>query len=129
MRRATRRAGMTLVEVLLAVAILATALTALLTAASRCMATLRRASFYQKAHWALGMGELAHPPVVSNDVRELEVEGEDYEGFRFSRRVEEDEDEDDLYVVRTRVTWSLEAREGYEEVVRYVFFKDPDRGR
>ena len=99
--------GFTLVEVLLATAIAAASLAALLTAASRCVAVTKRAQDYQKAQWVLGQGELDYPLFYTNDLKSLEVEDAEYPGeYFFSRIVEDDEDEDRLFVVRTRVAWS-----------------------
>jgi prepilin-type N-terminal cleavage/methylation domain-containing protein len=116
--------GMTLVEVLLAVAILGVGLVALLTAATRCLAILKAARGYQDAQWALGVGEVKHPFIPpTNDVKEIEVDEEELPGgLRFSRQVEDDEDEDGLYVVRTKVQWGADAYLATEEVVSYIFF-------
>jgi len=122
----TRKAadGFTLVEVLLAVVILSVGLTALLTGAARCIAVMKTAKSYQDAIWTLNKGEAEHPlTVVTNDIKSLEVSNEEYpNGFSYSREVEDDEDEDGLYVVRARATWSEKGRESKEEVVSYVMY-------
>jgi len=118
------RKGLTLIEVLLAVLMLSTGLVVLLTSASRCLAVMKIARDYQTAQWALALGELDYPLSVTNDVKELEVEPFTYpNGLTFSREVEDDEDEDGLFVVRTRVSWPRRGRESQEETVRYVFQK------
>jgi hypothetical protein len=120
---------MTLVEVLLAISILGAGLVVMLTAGSRCLAVMRIARNYQSAQWTLGMGEIDYPLEIEEDIEELVVDPEEYpNGFTFSREVDEDEDEDGLYVVRTRVTWSDRGRHGVEEVVRYVLFEAEDDG-
>ena len=116
--------GLTLIEVLLAVTILGFSLTVLLTAASRCLAVIRFARIYPVAQWTLAMGELDHPLRPVEDLKDLEVAGEDYPGgFAFVRTVDDDEDDDGLHVVRTRVTWSDRERQPYEEVVQYLYQK------
>jgi len=121
-----RLRGLTLVEVLLAVALLSVGLTALLTAASRCLAVIKIAKNYQVAQWTLGQGELDYPLIVTNDVMSLAVDPVEYpNGFTFSRDIEpKDEDTEEgqlgLYIVRTRVSWSARGRDSYEETVRYV---------
>lgn len=113
---------MTLVEVLLAAAILALGLSVLLTGASRCVASLGMARRYQDAQWAMTMGEAVHFVVATGEVSELEVSGDTdlIPGYTFSRTVEEDDDEDGLCVVRTRVSWRARGREFVEERVGYA---------
>jgi prepilin-type N-terminal cleavage/methylation domain-containing protein len=127
----TTRAGLTLVEVLLATAILGVGLAVLLVGASRCMATIRAARNYQTAQWVLSQGEAVHFVVVSNDVKELDVPADTdlAEGFTFSRTVEADDDEDGLYEIRTRVTWSDRGRELTEEVAGMVLYWDEEKAK
>ena len=116
------RRGLTLVEVLLAIAILGAGLTALLTGASRCIAVMRMARSYQTAQWVLAMGEAVHFSVATNSIEELDVDGDDrmVDGFTFSRHAEPDEDKDGLCILRTRVSWQDRGREVTEEVVGFV---------
>jgi prepilin-type N-terminal cleavage/methylation domain-containing protein len=110
------RSGMTLIEVLLAAVILGAGMTVLLTAASRQ---------YQDAQFILSRGEADFPAVIRDGVEDLEVDDERYPGgFVFSRTVDDDEDEDHLWALRTRVTWSDRGRRPYHEVVRYVYYDD-----
>jgi prepilin-type N-terminal cleavage/methylation domain-containing protein len=128
------RRGLTLIEVLLAIAILGAGMAALLTAASRCLAVMKQARNYQTAQWVLGLGEAAYPPVATNDVEDLVVAGDSslVQGFTFSREIEQDEEhamgqdaqadsKEGLYFVRTRVAWAARGRNAQqEEVVSYV---------
>jgi prepilin-type N-terminal cleavage/methylation domain-containing protein len=126
------RSGLTLVEVLLAVAILGAGLTVLLTGAARCLVVMRNAKQYQRAQWAMKMGELEHPLIVSNDLEDLEVTGETYDhDFTFTREVDEEEESDDdgLFVVRTRVTWSDKGSEMKDEVVQYIYSPDNKKAK
>ena len=116
--------GFTLIEVLLATMIMSFGLTVLLVGASQCLRTVGAAKYFQHAQLVMGLGEADHPLLATNDVESLAVDGEDYDGFIFSRAVEEDEDEDGLFVVRTRVSWTDARRKGYEEVVRYVLERE-----
>lgn len=133
LHRALRRPGQrgfTLIEVLMAITILGTGLAVLLTSASRCLAVMKNARQYQRAQWALHLGELEHPLVYSNELSDLEVSGETYEDiFTFSRDVEKpeltaDEEEDGLFAVTTRVVWSDKGSEMREEVVQYVYLPE-----
>ncbi|MDD4873232.1 MAG: hypothetical protein PHR77_21975 [Kiritimatiellae bacterium] len=113
--------GFTLVEVFLAVSLMSIGLVAMLTAVSRCLAVMKSAKNYQTAQWTLNKGDLDYPIVATNDVKSLEVSPVEYPGgFTFSREVEDDEDKDQLYVMRTKVSWSDHSKEMSEEVVRYV---------
>ena len=114
--------GFTLIEVLLAAAILGMGLGMMMTAASRCLAAMKQARKYQEAQWTLNMGLLDYPLMPTDDVEDWNVSGESYDnGLAFSREVEEEdaEEEDGLFVIRSRVTWSRNGREGFEEVVGY----------
>lgn len=117
--------GMTLIEVIIAVLILSTGMTVLLTGASRCVAVMKKAANYQKAQWVLGMGNLEHPLTATNEPMDLAVGPIDYEGFKYVREVEEDDDKDGLFVLRERAIWSYRGSEAYEEAVRYVLDRTP----
>lgn len=121
MKHTHYKRGMTLIEVLLASVILGTGLAALLTATSRCLIVMRRSQEYQQAQWALTQGELEFPILYAEDIMDQDVSGEDYDGYTFSREIEDDEDEDGLYLVRSKVTWESAGREKIEEVVEYVY--------
>lgn len=121
---------MTLVEVLLAAALLGLGLTTLLGGISSCLAVLRASREYQSAQWALSLGELTHPVTEVAEVEELVVDGDSslVDGFTFSRTVDpkevEDEQTDDgLYVVRTRIAWGAGGEGESEELVSYVWHK------
>lgn len=121
MKCAHHKRGMTLIEVLLASVIMGMSLTAMLTATSRCLVVMRRSQEYQQAQWALTQGELQFPILYAEDIMEQDVSGEDYDDYTFSREIEDDEDEDGLYLVRSKVTWQSAGREKFEEVVEYVY--------
>lgn len=123
------RGGFTLVEVLLAVVIMSVGLTVLLTATARCLGVMKKAQNYQVALWTLNMGEAEHPIMATNDIKDIDVDSVEYpNGFTYSRKVEEDTDEDGLYAVRSRASWSEKGSESYEEVVGYIFHpEDKDK--
>ncbi|MFO7871052.1 MAG: prepilin-type N-terminal cleavage/methylation domain-containing protein [Kiritimatiellia bacterium] len=118
------REGMTLVEMMLALAILGAALAWLLASTSSCLAVIKKSIRYQEAQWTFGVGELEH--VVGNleEVEDMEVEPVEYDGYTFSREVGEDSDEDNLYVVRTRVSWGEGEGKYIEEVARYMYHRE-----
>ena len=121
--------GFTLIEVLLAIAILGAGIAMMLTAASRCLAVMKVARAYQRAQWVRTRGEAEHYVIVQDDVSELEVPADTSlaEGFAFSREVGADIDdgeEDGLYPVRTRVWWGDGDDGRYEEIAICVFFEE-----
>lgn len=114
--------GFTLVEAVLALAIMTISAAALLVAASRCLAVARLASNYQTAANVLARGEMENPLLPTNEVTDNVVDPVTYDnGFTYSRTVEEREDEEDMFVVRSRVTWSARGREAFEEVSTYLY--------
>ena len=119
--------GLTLIEVILAVAILGVCMTVLLASVSRCLAAIGSVRDYQTAQAALGLGEVEHPLLIEEDIDELVVDDVEYfEKYVFSREVDEkDPDEEDgLYVLRTKIAWTKRGRKPFHEVVRYVYHKD-----
>ena len=113
--------GLTLIEVILATAIMAMGLSVLLVASSRCLAVMKAAKNYQSAQWVMSIAECEYPIDATNDVKKLEIDPKEYlKGFTYSRTVEDDEDKDGLYVVRCRVTWTERNKDAFEEAVRYV---------
>ena len=118
----TRKRGFTLIEAVVAVAIMSVSVFALLAAASRCLAIARTARSFHTAAAVLDQGELEHPYVATNDIADIELEPVDYDnGFTFARAVEPLEGEDDMFVVRTRVSWSAKGRHVFEETERLLF--------
>ena len=122
--------GLTLIEVLIAAAILGMSMTVLLTAASRCLAVTKPAKVYQTAQWTLNLGELEHPLSPTNDIEDMRVSPETYpNGYTYSREVEDKkpEDKDCLYVVRSRVAWLSKGNDQHEEIVRYIYIPEEKR--
>ncbi|MDA1044095.1 MAG: prepilin-type N-terminal cleavage/methylation domain-containing protein [Verrucomicrobia bacterium] len=118
------KSGLTLIEVLIATLLLTIGLTSMLTAASRCLQVMKRSSLYQETQWTLNRGELDFPMLPTEDVEDWEVSGESYDsGLVFSRTVESrsEDEEDGLFVVTSRVTWSKRGRDSFEEVSRYMY--------
>ena len=116
-----RKKGMTLIEVMLASLILSVGLSVLLIGASRCITVIHKAKNYQMAQWTLNIGELEYPMTDTNDVMMLAAGPIEYEnGFSFERIIEEDDDEDNLFLVRTKVTWIDRGHSTTEEVIRYI---------
>ena len=126
-----RSGGFSLIEVMLASLLLGVGLMVLMQGVSVSLRGIRVAKRVQDAQLVLGRGELEYPLVVGEEkdfdpVADIEVDEDSsfLEGYSFSRVVEDDDDEDGLYLVRTIVKWG-EAPESREEVLQYIF-KKPD---
>lgn len=127
------RSGMTLVEVLLALAILSVSAAVLMTATSRCLSVVRVAKNYYEARRLLELGDLDYPVLVikktdgvqGNEDKAINLNVGPIEylnGFTFERVSERSEDQEDLLIVRTRVSWSARGRDAFEEVTTYLYF-------
>lgn len=120
--------GLTLIEVVLAAAILSISLSGMLVCLTRCMRIMRASKRYHDAIKVLGMGDVKHPPRLDKDLEEMEVAEDSsiQEGYTYSRMFEEaplgDEDEEkDFHRIRTKVRWMDRDRESYHEVVTYIY--------
>ena len=124
------KAGMTLVEILMALAILAISAGVLMTATSRCLAVVSTAKNYYEARRILETGELDYPLLVVKKKNEkdlkalnLNVGPIDYpRNFTYQRTSEKDPEKTDLVVVKTRVSWSAKGKASFEEVTSYLFY-------
>lgn len=122
-----RRDGFTLIEILFATMILSFGLITLMSSMSNCAVMMTLSKEYQQAQYVFSLGELKYPVEESDDVEEdlvVDPDTELVDGYTFERTVDEkdldpDEVDDNLYIVRTRVTWG-EGEDQYEELVRYV---------
>jgi prepilin-type N-terminal cleavage/methylation domain-containing protein len=145
-----RRDGFTLIEILFATMILAFGLFSLMVGLGNCAQMMALSKEYQDAQFVFSLGERCYPvppsdeisdpeederlnidPVTAEEmVKELEMDFsrevlEVYENYTFERTVEEKEvetgeNDDGLYVLRTRISWGS-GREGYsEELVRLI---------
>lgn len=118
--------GFTLVEAVLALAIMCVTAFALMAASSRCLQVARTARNYHTAVFALDRAELEYPLLPTNDINDNIVEDVTYDnGLTFSRKVEplesEDDSDPDMFVVRSRVSWSVKGKESFEEVATFLY--------
>jgi prepilin-type N-terminal cleavage/methylation domain-containing protein len=114
--------GFTLVEVVLALAILGAGVFGLIAAASRCLAVARSARDYEVARRTLDLGDLDHPLMAHLDPKNVEVGPTEYpDGFKYSREIEEVPDQDDLFIVHTMVRSSREKRKATLDVMQYYY--------
>ena len=127
---------MTLIEVLLAVVILGTSLAALLAAASRALAVARQASNYELARRMLGRVEAENPLRMKDEIAAGQESGGftgGPAGWSWTRTLEdfgaENEEQEGLFRMTTRVSWSQGARGGMEEVVQMLHVPEDGEGK
>ena len=121
-----KRAGLTLVEVILALMIIGTGLVALVAAVSRCLAVPRLAQNFDTARELLGQLEAEEPLQVEEDIEDAAGSGtfeSPYANFSWERTVtQEGEDEEDgLWRVVTSIRWTENNRARSEDVVTLVY--------
>lgn len=120
-------AGFTLVEAVLALAILSIGVFVLIECTAKCLAVIRTARQYQTARMILDQGELEHPLIWTNEVDKNTVAPVTYpNGYTFSRELTAVDGEESLYVVKTRVAWSEIGQASFEEVVSYLYSPKKD---
>lgn len=115
------KSGMTLVEAVLALAILSIGIFILVETTAKCLAVVRLSRNYQTARAALDRGENEYPLRGTNSVEQNRVEEVDYNGYVFSRDLQPVDGEKKLYLVVTKVAWSETGHESGEELVSYVY--------
>jgi len=128
------RAGLTLIEVMLAMVIVGTGIAAMVAATARCLGVVRRAKNFEAARHLLAMVDVENPIPLKEEITE-DAEGGafsgDYLGFKWERRIEavgDPEISEGLYKVTTRVSWSDAARSSHEEVTTYIYAPEPTYG-
>ena len=124
-------AGVTLVEVLLAVFILGVCLLGIMQGITACVGVFDASTFVKQASNVLARGDAEHPLVIKNNPEEdlaVAPDGSLLDGWTYERECLEDEDEDGLYLVRTRVARG-HGGEGSEKVYeRLVWFSGAGTG-
>ncbi len=128
------KSGLTLIEVLLASALLSVAMMSMLTALTRCLHVFQTSASYHDALWALTMAEVENPLIKTlkaEDVEpdDYEVSPEEYNGIMYERSVEDpfEDDEDSevrLIVIKTKLSWMGRNREKTEEITRYLLYRE-----
>ena len=117
-------AGMTLIEVLMAVFILGVSIAGLMAAISQCATSFSIARRTQALQSVLDQAEIIHPMLFDKEpVDELAVAEDSgiVDGYTFTRECEEDEDEDGLYVVTSTVRSMAGGWGSSLTVVRYIY--------
>lgn len=125
-----RRAGLTLVEVLIAITILGVGIAVLVASTGRGLAVARKAKQFETARHLLAVVELEEPIEDLLELVDSEQSGEfedPYHGYRWTRSAElvetetdrtmEIDDNSGLYMIKTRVYWTDRGLDVFEESV------------
>ena len=119
---------MTLVEVLLAVVILGIALGGLVEAASRALAVVRQARNYELARRMLGRVDAENPLRLLDEIQAGQTSGTfpgGPAGWSWTRTLEDlgadDEEQEGLFRLTTRVSWGTGERRSQEEAVQMLY--------
>ena len=121
----TSRSGMTLVEVLLATVILGICVFGLMQGISASLEVFNASAYIHQAANVLNRGDAEHPMIIESDPLVdlvVDADGSLVEGWTYERTVDEDEDEDGLYVVRTKVVKGQGGPGMEEEYVRLIHY-------
>ncbi len=126
--KSRKRAGLTLVEVILALMIIGTGLVALVAAVSRCLSVPRLAMNFDTARELLGQLEAEEPLQGEEDIEDAAGSGtfdSPHSNFSWTRTVEQEgeDEEDGLWRVTTTIRWTENNRARSEEVVTLFYRK------
>lgn len=127
----SRHAGLTLIEVMLALVILGTGLVALVTAAGRCISVARQAKNYETARELLAVVEVEKPMLLEEEPEDIAGNGtfDSYPGFRWTREVQQEGfEEDGLWRVTTEILWTEDKTARRERVVELIYWPDDQGG-
>ncbi len=122
------RAGLTLVEVLMAIAVLGIGLSILVSSAGQALGVVKRSRHFETARHLFDIVELENPILeIETMVDQTESGGFEApnDAYTWTRTVEPmfnfEEEETGFYVIRTRILWSDRGQQSYEEMVTGVF--------
>jgi len=145
-----KKAGFSLIEILMATIILSSGILALMMGLGNCARMMMLAKEYQDAQFIFSLGERCYPippndeisdpekderlnidPVSADKmIDDLEIDlpreaRETYRSYMFERLVDEKdlatgENDDGLYVLRTKITWGDGKDGNAEELVRLI---------
>ena len=114
--------GFTLIEAILAVAIMSMSAFAFLSLTSQCLGVAALSRNYHDAVMIMDRANIDYPLLMTNEVYDNVVAPVTFDnGYVFTRNVEPDEDEEDLFIVRTKVSWSSRGKKCFEEVESYIY--------
>ena len=129
----SRRAGLTLIEVMLALTIIGTGVVTLVVGASRCLTVVRRAKNFQTARHVLAKAELDNPLQLEEEITDhtesFSFSEPEFRGFTVTRSVAvEGDPEDGFFKVGWVVSWSDAGRASSESVETMLYAPEAVEG-
>ena len=128
----SRRAGLTLIEVMLALVILGMGMVALVTAAGRAISVARQAKNFDTARELLARVEVEQPMMLEEEVEDIAGSGSfesPHEAFSWTRTVEQEGfEEDGLGRVDTEISWTEDQRGKKERVATLIYWPEDKEG-
>lgn len=115
-----------LLEVILAVALLAISMFAIIESLSRCLAAARAIQSYSTSEILLANKSFEFRTERPTDILDQEGEFEDYHGFSWSRKLE-GTDTDGLWKQTVTVYWYERGKLASDSVVEYRYLPDKQR--
>jgi prepilin-type N-terminal cleavage/methylation domain-containing protein len=124
-----KKAGLTLIEVLIAMVILSVGVSSLMMAMTRCLAVVRTARNRDVARNLLRRVDIENP-IDKKKIEETVESGsfDDVPGFSWEREISmvDEEERPGLFVVDTQVRWSRAGKDAFEEMVEYKYAPDAE---
>jgi prepilin-type N-terminal cleavage/methylation domain-containing protein len=122
----THRSGMSLIEVLLALAILGAGLAVLVQSVARCLAVVHKTRAYETARYLFQRLEIERPLGVNQQIIAGVENGRfdaPHDTYTWRREINlAGLDEEPLFQVHTRIAWANESgRESAQEITTLVF--------
>ena len=105
----------------MALAILSIGVFILVETTAKCLSVVRLSRNYQTVRAILDRGESEHPLRGTNSLEQNTVNPVEYDGFTFSRELQQIDGEKKLFLVTTRVAWSEKGQDAFEEMVGYLY--------
>jgi len=125
-----QKSGLSLIEVMIATAILGMGIAGIVAAGAKCLAVARQARNYQIAREAMARVELKNPIQLEEKIENASDSGSldrPYENFDWRREVEPVGPEDDgLYRITTEIVWTDGSTKGRETIVTYLHRPNDD---
>lgn len=124
--RTGRGAGFTLIEIMLAVMILAMGLGMIMAAVSQCLSVARAARIYDTTRNLLSQVEAENPIETVEEIEDIADSGKFDDSklgaYEWKREVEEVGDKKyGLFKITTTVSWSENGKSSQEQLVTYRF--------